>query len=958
MAGMSTAAVGAATGGLAILAGAAVYGGYKLLTMKSSSEKLRDSLKNIDKQTNDFNKVITASIGVTSAAGESQYNYAQSIGRVSTLKKQLNALEAHGGKNTAAYKAKLEELNLALNERAKNESDAQKYNRAAQSASVKLAAGVLKTSSAHSKLTAALKEQKKWQKQVDENSTPEAKQMLRDATNDVAKAQATYNRELEAQQRAQRAAAVNAINYERTLAHLVPVAGKAGDALAKVYKRAPNTAQTIALKFADPKDAGAVAAKASKAIHNGVKTNIVMNIVAHSKDAEDAIRKLNAMSLNAKEQKIITSGGKEAIAMLEKIIGRKLNKHELKIAQQGGPAVISMLNKILGIKIPRKQVTVSANTQAALSAINAVLSRMGQLRNKAVYIDTYFRTHGNATPGGQSGTGRGGASRAGGATGRTMTPALKRNGVTPPTKALTALDKRIEWAANSASANTKRTQGGRYSRPTFLVGEQNRPEYVIATNPAYRKRNKGILANAARDMGYQLATKTGHMVTAAATGISSVVPSSLGKVNSSGGFYANTNTGSVAKNAKDRPPFHTTKYIKREARKKKTSPKKLAFKQRRGWAGYIEGLQTQQGYLEREVSIRESEVREPEDMVIQTGTQDVKDPTTGEVTKVPVYAPNPAIESEYKPDLKKVDQAYQMLVAVVKELVTSIPKAIQAINVEKGIRAASSANLKDLIEKENHRFNGYSKKEKASHKAAHDKRISKLTSAKKDEDDTIKDLLSDRKDLVGAQAEAGFDFREYTDDKAANLAEYNSAEGKAQTTADTQNTQEVNNVLGVDQYGNQIGGGSDSGSGGGSDGPTLAQQTGLADTERANILRDFGGNMGAVTQNGAASPAQGVAQNNLSGLGKIASAMTAPVAAAVSAQTTALTGGSAGSALSGGLTAGSMMAAATPVANTSGTMLTGGTGDKTVNIVNNFAAPPADPHSWTQGVEFEANAAV
>ena len=34
-----------------------------------------------------------------------------------------------------------------------------------------------------------------------------------------------------------------------------------------------------------------------------------------------------------------------------------------------------------------------------------------------------------------------------------------------------------------------KTQGGRYSQPSFLVGEENRPEYVIATNPSYRQNN-------------------------------------------------------------------------------------------------------------------------------------------------------------------------------------------------------------------------------------------------------------------------------------------------------------------------------------------------------------------------------------------------------------------------------------------------------------------------------------
>jgi hypothetical protein len=38
---------------------------------------------------------------------------------------------------------------------------------------------------------------------------------------------------------------------------------------------------------------------------------------------------------------------------------------------------------------------------------------------------------------------------------------------------------------------------GRHSRPTYLVGEENRPEFVIATNPAYRKANLEYLSMAA-----------------------------------------------------------------------------------------------------------------------------------------------------------------------------------------------------------------------------------------------------------------------------------------------------------------------------------------------------------------------------------------------------------------------------------------------------------------------------
>ena len=39
-------------------------------------------------------------------------------------------------------------------------------------------------------------------------------------------------------------------------------------------------------------------------------------------------------------------------------------------------------------------------------------------------------------------------------------------------------------------------KAGKYSSPTLLVGEEDRNEYVIATNPAYRKSNIGYLAEA------------------------------------------------------------------------------------------------------------------------------------------------------------------------------------------------------------------------------------------------------------------------------------------------------------------------------------------------------------------------------------------------------------------------------------------------------------------------------
>jgi hypothetical protein len=43
--------------------------------------------------------------------------------------------------------------------------------------------------------------------------------------------------------------------------------------------------------------------------------------------------------------------------------------------------------------------------------------------------------------------------------------------------------------SRTARKERSTTQGGRYASPTFLVGEERRPEFVIATNPSYRRNN-------------------------------------------------------------------------------------------------------------------------------------------------------------------------------------------------------------------------------------------------------------------------------------------------------------------------------------------------------------------------------------------------------------------------------------------------------------------------------------
>jgi hypothetical protein len=57
-------------------------------------------------------------------------------------------------------------------------------------------------------------------------------------------------------------------------------------------------------------------------------------------------------------------------------------------------------------------------------------------------------------------------------------------------------------ASRQAAMGTSR--GAEVRKPTYITGEENRKEYVIATNPAYRMSNLGYLAAAAAELGMGL----------------------------------------------------------------------------------------------------------------------------------------------------------------------------------------------------------------------------------------------------------------------------------------------------------------------------------------------------------------------------------------------------------------------------------------------------------------------
>lgn len=784
LAGLGTAGTIAATGGVALVAGAAAYGGYKLLTMKSSSEKLRDSLKQIDAESKRLNDTINASAGVTAAAGASQRSYTQSMGRVAALKKQLNDLEAHGGKNTAAYKDKLDQLNQALGERQTNENAAFKYGKAADVAAVKLTASILKTSDAHGKLNAALAEQKKRQAEVDRTGTPESKQLLRDATNDVAKAQATYNRELAVQERAQRQAAVNAINYQRTLAGLIPIAGQAGTAIAKLYKRAPKLTQTISLKYADPKDAGAVASKANSALKAGVKSSVVTNIVANSKSAEEAIRRISGQlrGLQAQRAAVKIGVSDQASAKIGRIVAKvnSMPNGEAKIkARDQATATISKIIKSV-LHVPDKTARLMARDLVSGKASHVAKIVLG-LPNGTVTITAQDQATGklNAI--------RALASRAINQIVRIVTVGDKKHadGIGTGSKRHTALvgeGNGPEYVANHKTGRVLKVDS-----PTFMpIGPENS---VIPTESRYAARGRRFAAQFARDMGIP-------MFAAGKKGASK--PPNRDPYHGDPGYYPTQFT--------PRAPGAYTEGARKRNIKGAGFGKGLRLLSNSPAAAYVKSLQIKQSDLGNEIALKERSIKEPDTFLMPH-------PTLKNANGDPVMVVNEGAVTNYKSSLADLKSWQDNLAAAIAEEIKYLPTALNELS---NIRRDSSKNIKELNKEQSRLEKALEneQKKKKPNKTRVKSLKTRISAIKKEtqretkiHDDSVTDLgaFKDR------QRQAGFDYRNAQQDASDTQTDINSVSGKA-----------------ADQADSGSGGGSGGGGGGGSSDPSAAGSTDIA----------------------------------------------------------------------------------------------------------------------------------
>ena len=147
---------------------------------------------------------------------------------------------------------------------------------------------------------------------------------------------------------------------------------------------------------------------------------------------------------------------------------RGVNAKKIEAAIRGNPNdALAAIRAVMALQIPPKDVYIRA-IDSATSVINGIIGALSSI--------PIFKSIGIGATG--LGHAEGGIAAA--------------SGYTKDTARITA------------SKRPRRRAMGRFNEPTLLVGEEGVPEYVIATNPAYRAQNKRYLAGAAHALGMEV----------------------------------------------------------------------------------------------------------------------------------------------------------------------------------------------------------------------------------------------------------------------------------------------------------------------------------------------------------------------------------------------------------------------------------------------------------------------
>jgi archaellum component FlaC len=444
--------------------------------------------------------------------------------------------------------------------------------------------------------------------------------------------------------------------------------------------------------------------------------------------------------------KLAVSGDKEAQQQLASTVGlanRIPERKNTRISESGSGNVISKVGQVIAriLGIPQRKDTRHNFFTDAASKIGSLLGLIAAIPRTVVTTHAFNRAN-NASPGSDA------AQRRGGYNGLAYRPQQKG----------------VEAAA-------ARAVGQRVDRPMFLVGEERRPEYVLATNPAYRKRNIGLWAEAARELGIPGFAGGGRMYKpkmprmpkpgpTAGSGTPGAYPDYEGYA----GFTPNSSPGLLRRGEPRIIPGRDKKGL---WRLKSGSPS----------AKRVQQLQTRQGWIEREISLKSRSIREPETFLKRIGGTD----------EFPLYEIDQGIVNSFVAQLEELKSLQTYLAQLVSEEVQALPEAIAELT---WIRDAAKANLSPLRGEKRSleaRINAEQKKKNPSGSKVNDlqKQLRKVEKDIERQEKYRDDAKEDLSEFRPRQKDAAFEYRERMQDVADTQFEIDAVAGRASSEFDS-----------------------------------------------------------------------------------------------------------------------------------------------------------------------------
>lgn len=281
-------------------------------------------------------------------------------------------------------------------------------------------------------------------------------------------------------------------------------------------------------------------------------------------------------------------------------------------------------------------------------------------------------------------------------------------------------------------------RGGMVDRPTLMTGEDGKkhPEYVISTNPQFKKSNLAALADAASALGIPQA-RQGHNS-----------KKGKGKHSELVGFMGSPVPKFIHGKGKDVGSLY---YVKHYA-----------------------DLQQREDDTNRQISINASKVQEPDSFLKQTGT---------DAAGNPVYAIDETVIAKYEAQMQAVMDLWNKMLGkggILDQLAVTAGKAYEQINGYISRRYANIDALNNTITID--KVLAKSKDDKTATRARN--RLEKAQSMRSDEYGKIGDARDARKQIQDDQHDAYYRRQEYGIDQGSLRDDMAAVRAKAQGELD------------------------------------------------------------------------------------------------------------------------------------------------------------------------------